>query len=119
MGDPDLVTHRLVRALDADQLLDDLQGPTLVLELVAVAADPFDEQVLDVRGDVGERPGDVVVLAEHDPRQARDRRPAAYPAAELEGALMPHPGHPGGEVRVSGDQRPARRGAARGDGPVV
>ena len=56
------------RPLTAISSRTDLQRPPLVLEQVAVALDPLDEEVLDVGHDVGEGPADVVVLAHVDRR---------------------------------------------------
>ena len=63
VGEADLVALGLVLSTHADQLLDDLERPPLALELVALVLDPLDEEVLDVRYDVGGGEGDVAVLA--------------------------------------------------------
>jgi hypothetical protein len=61
------LTLGTVPTADGDQLLDDLERAALPLELVVLVLDPLDEEVLGVRHHVGEREGDVVVLAERDP----------------------------------------------------
>ena len=106
-------------ALDLDLLLDHVEVVPLALELVAVALDPLDEDVLDVGHHVGEGPGDVVVLAHRDPGDAGQGRAAAEAVAQLERVLVPDPGHPGRQVGIAGDQGPARGAALRADGPVV
>ena len=82
MGLADDQSLGLGAALDHDLLLEQAQWPALAVELVAVALDPLDEQVHDVRHDVRERPGNVVVLAQDHagrpgsvaPRQNRSPR---------------------------------------------
>ena len=84
MREADLVALGLILSPNGDQLLDDLQGAPLALELVALVLDPLDEEVLDVGHHVGEGEGDVVVLSQGDPREARDRGATTRPSVQLE-----------------------------------
>ena len=106
-------------SLDRDLLLAHLEPPPLAFEDVLLALDPLDEEVLDVGHHVGDRPGDVVVLAHVDPRHPRQRGAADETAAR--GAARSRTRCPAcsGQVRVTGDQRRAGHRAGAGDGPVV
>ena len=73
VGDPHVEHLRLVAALDRDLLAHDLERLPLVLEQVAIALDPLDEEVLHVGHHVGEGPADVVVLAHVDAGHAGQR----------------------------------------------
>ena len=107
VGDPHVEHLRLGAALDGDLLAHDLQRPPLVLEQVALALDPLDEEVLDVGHDVGEGPADVVVLAHVDARHPRHRGAADEALAVAQADLVPDARHARGQVRVAGDQRRA------------
>ena len=119
VGDPHVERDRLLAALDDDLLAHRLQRPPLVLEQVAVALDPLDEEVLDVGHDVGEGPADVVVLAHVDARHPRHRGAADEALAVAQADLVPDARHARGQVRVAGDQRRAGGAEVAADGPVV
>ena len=119
VGDADVEHLGRVAALDRDLLADDFQRPPLVLEEVAVALDPLDEEVLDVGHHVGEGPADVVVLAHVDAGHARQRGAADEAVAEREADLVPDAGHARRQVGVAGDQRRAGGAELAGDRPVV
>ena len=85
VGDAHVEDLGRVAALDGDLLAHDLQRPPLVLEQVAVALDPLDEEVLDVGHHVGEGPADVVVLAHVDAGHPRQRGAADEALAERAG----------------------------------
>jgi hypothetical protein len=91
----------------------------LALELVAPRIDALDEQVHRVGGSVGERPGDIVVLAEGDPDPAGERGTAAKPITEVKPQVVGDPRHARREVRVAGEQRAAGGRTIGGDRPVV
>ena len=111
-------------------ILDDLlpardRLPVAVAQ-VGVADDPLEVEVGDVGAEVGEAPGDVGVVADDDARHPGEREAADVGAGRLgrdraavQAVLDPHPGLADGEVRVVGEQRPARRRALPGDGPRV
>ncbi len=119
VGAADLEQLRLVAPADRDLLVLDLQRPTLAAKLVRVAVDPLDEEVHHVGHRVGQRPGDVVVLAEDDPDPAGEGGAAAAPAVDLDPKLVGDAGHRGREVRVAGQQRAAGRRALGRHRPVV
>ena len=119
VGDADVERLGRVAALDRDLLAHDLERAPLVLEQVAVALDPLDEEVLDVGHHVGEGPADVVVLAHVDAGHARQRGAADEAVAEREADLVPDARHARRQVRVAGDQRRAGRAERAADRPVV
>ena len=119
VGDADVEHLGRVAALDGDLLAHDLERPPLVLEQVAVALDPLDEEVLDVGHHVGEGPADVVVLAHVDAGHARQRGAADEAVAEREADLVPDARHALRQVGVAGDQRRAGCAQRAADRPVV
>ena len=102
--------------------------PVAVGGLVVTAggggADVLDGDVLDVRAEVGEAPGDVIVVADDDEGDAGERdagyvEVGAVGVGGLEVGLVPDAGDAVGEVHVVGEERLAGGGVGAGDGPVV
>ncbi len=87
-------------------------------------ADALDEEVLDVSAEVGEAPGDVVVVTYDDEGCAGqgdsgDVKGSAGGGGGLEVGLVPDAGDAVGEVHVVGEERLSGGGVGSGDGPVV
>jgi hypothetical protein len=106
-------------ALDRDLLGLGPQRLPFALELVALAVDPLDEEILDVGHDVGEGPDDVVVLSHVDAREPGHRGAARPAGPALEPDLEPDPRHARRQVRIARDQRAPVRGQLAAHGPVV
>ena len=126
-------------ALDVDDLMIVEEGlPGAVLRFVfgggAGAAGVFDVDVLDGGAEVGEAPGDVVVVADDDEGNAGEGdsgdvevaggwdsppREQARRGPDLEVGLVPDAGDGVGEVHVVGEERLAGGGVGAGDDPVV
>jgi hypothetical protein len=89
----------------------------------AGAAGGFDVDVLDVGAEVGEAPGDVVVVADDDEGKAGDGDAGGVesPGGEggLEIGLVPDAGEGEGEMHVVGEQGLAGGGVGAGDDEVV
>ena len=87
----------------------------------AGAAGVFDVDVLHVGAEVGEAPGDVVVVADDDEGIAGegDSGGVEVRGGGLEIGLVPDAGDAVGEVHVVGEERLAGGGAGAGDDPVV
>jgi hypothetical protein len=99
-----------------------------------VGIDLFDEQILHVGAEVGEGPGDVIVVSSHHARHAREREAGHFERTGLgdglamQGILVPDGRHLNAEVHVVGEQghargrprashHPAVRADARSDAP--
>ena len=87
-------------------------------------AGAFDVEVLDVGAEVGEAPGDVVVVADDDEGSAGegdsgDVEGSAGGRGGFEVGLVPDAGDAVGEVHVVREERLAGGGVGAGDGPVV
>ena len=83
----------------------------------------LDVDVLDSGAEVGEAPGDVVVVADDDEGNAGEGDSGDVEIAGggggLEVGLVPDAGDAVGEVRVLGEERLAGGGVGSGDDPVV
>ena len=104
--------HRLPLAVD-------------VVQVGVVRVDPFQVKVLHVRPGIGHAPGDAVVVADDDRRQADEGEPDDIQAAGLvdrravQPVLVPDRRHANPQVHVVGqDRHPAARTRARHD-PIV
>jgi hypothetical protein len=97
------------RALDADDF--DALGE-LPLALLQV-------QVLHVAAGAGEAPGDALVASGQDARHTRQRAANGVEAGRVQVREVPHRRRREPEVRVVGEQRLARGGAAAGERPAV
>ena len=95
----------------------------LVLGGGASAAGVFDVDILDGGAEVGEAPGDVVVVTSDDEGNAgkgdAGDMEVAGGAWGIEVSLIPDAGDAVGEVHIVGEERLAGGGAGAGDGPVV
>ena len=128
VGDAREYHHRLLLPGDGDLLAHDLHIQPLPLVLVLVGVfriDPLDEQVLYVRPQVRDPPGNVVVVADDDAGVAGEGetdhvvgtvRPHRI---AVEADLVPDGGHLYGQVGVVGQEGHPRLGAVPGDDPVV
>ncbi len=89
----------------------------------ADAAGVFDVDVLDVGAEVGEAPGDVVVVADDDEGNAGKGDAGdveiAGGSGGFEVGLVPDAGDAVGEVHVVREERLAGGGVGSGDDPVV
>jgi len=128
-------------AFDVDDLASVEEGlPHAVLRLVlgsgAGAAGVFDVDVLDGGAEVGESPGDVVVVADDDEGNAGEGDSGDVEIAgggggfstlasklagdpDLEIGLVPDAGNGVGEVHVVREERLAGGGVGAGDYPLV
>src|SRR5690606_24988822 len=76
----------------------------------------LDVEVHDVRAEVGETPGDAVVVADHDARQTREAEPRDVVAAgvreppAVQPDLVPDPRHTWSQMWVVGQQRLSTHG---------
>ncbi len=133
-GLPHDVHHRLLAPVHIDALVDELHLPPLALHLVLVRTGRVDslyEQVLRVVAEVGNAPGDAVVVADDDAGKARKGEPAHLSPArcrgheaaglvdDVEPHLVPDRGHLHREVGVVDEDRPAALGPLAGDDPGV
>jgi hypothetical protein len=87
-----------------------------------VGLEALEVQVLHIGAGVGEAPGDVFILAEHDHRQARHRRAGgleAVRARHFDARDVPQRRCRDLQMRVVGQQRLAARRLRAGDDPVV
>ena len=79
----------------------------------------FDVDVLDFGAEVGEAPGDVVVVADDDEGCAGERDAGDVEAGGFEVGLVPDAGDVVGEVHVVREEGLAGGGVGAGDDPVV
>ena len=85
----------------------------------------LDDEVLHVRAEVGEPPGDVVVVPSDDEGRAGEGHSGGVEGGlrcgirGLQVGLVPEFGHAEREVHVVREQRPSRGGARAGDSPCV
>ena len=96
----------------------------LELGLTVVNAGALDVDVLDVGSQVGEAPGDVIVVADDDEGDARQSdsgyvEGSAGGGGGFEDCLVPDAGHAVREVHVVREERLAGGGVVAGDCPVI
>ena len=127
LGEGD-VEDDVLRAADVDDLFlmeDGVPGAVggLVFGVVAGAAGVFDEDVLHVGAEVGEAPGDVVVVADDDEGDSGKGDSGDVEVAGggrgFEVGLVPDAGDAVAEVHVVREERLAGGGVGSGDDPVV
>ena len=109
-------------AVHQDDLVADRERRKAVRRQIlrgVVRIDPLDEQVLGVGAGVGEAPGDLAVVAQHHPRQARHGGADQLALGRLEMGEIPGAGRAQAQMRVVGEQRRAARGAAAIQHPGV
>jgi hypothetical protein len=115
--------HRHVgAAAHLDDFLARLEAGPAAGGLVAVRVrrvELLEVDVLHVGPGVGEAPGEVFVLPEHDKRQARHRGAGDAVARRLDAREVPQRRRGQPQVRVVGDERLAGFAAAARDDPVV
>ena len=112
----------ILAAVDLDDLLDEGHVAPLahVLVLVGVVGvDLLDVEVLHVGADVGDAPGDAVVVADDDAGDAGEAETGHIPAGRVQADLVPDRRHLDAQVRIVGQQGQAGGGVLAGDDPVV
>ncbi len=111
-----------------DCFLDQLHIHPLAIDFVLVRVrrvDLLDVQVLDIRADVGEAPGDAVIVTDDHARCAGKGhagdliRTISILLEAMQTDLIPDGGHLSPQVRVVGEQGQATGGALTGDNPVI
>ena len=108
-------------ALDGNDLVAHLAGHEAVAlpHAAAVGADLLDKQIGIVDQARRQSPGAEAVVAGQHVRAAEKSRAGGLPFRRADVGEIPVARQTRIEVRIVGDERPARGGAARGDGPVV
>src|SRR5262249_6804670 len=108
-------------AFDVDDLVADLAGNEAVAlaHAAAVGADLLPEEIGIVYQAGGHAPGGYAVVPAHDGRATHERGTGSGPGGRADVRQVPVGGNAGVEVGIVGQERPAGRGARRGQGPVI